>query len=162
MTDARDILGVVISFSHNTQELTSLYQDSNRIQQYFSSEKQPTLWRALPALEELQTRWEKKRDSAKYDVYGDALDDGLAKIGKYYSRLDEKPAFVLALSKISFLRVVYRRYSLSFPKYFIHTTNWLTSNLLGVVLKNKPLRLRREISMRRIGKTRPKSSSRKP
>ncbi len=76
------------------------YQDSNCIQQYFSSEKQATLWRALPALEELQTAWETKRDSVKYSLYKDALDDGLTKIGKYYSRLDQKPAFVLALGKL--------------------------------------------------------------
>lgn len=51
--------------------------------------------------------WEKKCNSAKYALYGDALDDGLTKIGKYYSWLDEKPAFVLAHGKISFfLRVV--------------------------------------------------------
>jgi hypothetical protein len=29
----------------------------------------------------------------------DALTDGLAKIGKYYSRLDRKPGFVLGLGK---------------------------------------------------------------
>jgi len=71
----------------------------NKIQEYFSSEKQPTLWRALPALEELQTAWEKKRDAPKYALYEDALTDGLAKIGKYYSRLDQKPSFVLGLGK---------------------------------------------------------------
>jgi len=45
--------------------------------------------------------WEKKRDSPKYALYKDALVDGLAKVGKYYSRLDEKPSFVLALGKTS-------------------------------------------------------------
>jgi hypothetical protein len=74
-------------------------QDSNQIQQYFSSEKEPTLWRALPALEELQTAWEKKRDNPKYALYKDALSKGLDKIGKYYSLLDDKPSFVLALSR---------------------------------------------------------------
>ena len=74
-------------------------QDSNRIQQYFSAEKEPTLWQALPALEELQSAWEKKRADPKYALYKDALDDGLDKLGKYYSRLDEKPSFVLALGQ---------------------------------------------------------------
>jgi len=99
--DARDILGVRISeslFFIWIEIDTS--QDSNRIQQYFSSEKQPTLWRALPALEELQTAWEKKRDSARFALYKDALDHGLEKLKKYYSRLDEKPSFVLALGMI--------------------------------------------------------------
>ena len=74
-------------------------QDSNQIQQYFLSEKEPMLWRALPALEELQTAWEKKHDSPKYVLYKDALSKGLEKIRKYYSRLDDKPNFVLALGK---------------------------------------------------------------
>jgi len=72
----------------------------NLIQQHFSSEKQPTLWRALPALEELQSAWEKKRDAPRYHVYKDALSNGLAKLRKYYFRLDEKPSFVLALGMI--------------------------------------------------------------
>ncbi|KAF8259362.1 hypothetical protein EI94DRAFT_1813447 [Lactarius quietus] len=38
-------------------QANKLCQDSNCIQQYFSSEKQPTLWHALPALEELQSAW---------------------------------------------------------------------------------------------------------
>src|SRR5882762_11045833 len=74
-------------------------KDSNQIQQHFSSEKQPTLWRALPALEELQSTWEKKRDSPTFNLYKDALSDGLEKLKKYYFRLDEKPSFVLALGK---------------------------------------------------------------
>ena len=55
------------------------------------------LWRALPALEELQTEWEKKRGALQYALYKDALNDGLEKLKKYYSRLDQKPSFVLAL-----------------------------------------------------------------
>jgi hypothetical protein len=82
-------------------KLTLTYiKDSNQIQQHFSSEKQPTLWRALPALEGLQSAWEKKRDSPAFDLYKDALTDGLEKLKKYYFRLDEKPSFVLALGKL--------------------------------------------------------------
>jgi hypothetical protein len=78
-----------------------IYQDSNRIQEYFSCEKQPTLWRALPALEELQSAWEKKSANPKYVLYKNALTAGLSKLGKYYSRIDEKPSFILALGESS-------------------------------------------------------------
>jgi hypothetical protein len=77
-------------------------QDANNIQQYFSAEKRPTLWRVLPALEKLQTAWEKKRDSSRYAIYRDAINDGLSKLNKYYSRFDEKPAYVLALGLFYF------------------------------------------------------------
>ena len=50
-------------------------------------------------LEELQTSWEKKRNSRNYALYQDALTDDLKKIGKYYFRLDDKLSFVLALGK---------------------------------------------------------------
>ncbi len=55
----------------------------------------------LPALEDLQSAWEKKHDAPKYALYKEALGDGLAKLRKYYSRLDEKPSFVLALGEVS-------------------------------------------------------------
>lgn len=74
-------------------------QDSNRVQQYFSSENVPTLWRALPAIEELQTAWEEKRDNPQYAIYKPAINDGLAKLNKYYSKFDEKPNYILSLSK---------------------------------------------------------------
>jgi hypothetical protein len=66
-------------------------------------ERQPTLWRALPAIEELQTAWEKKRNSPELAKYSEAINEGLAKLNKYYSRFDEKPAFILALGMFSSL-----------------------------------------------------------
>jgi hypothetical protein len=80
-------------------------QDSNRIQQAFSAEKVPTLWRVLPTIEELQTAWEAKRDKPAFAKYHDAIKDGLEKINKYYSRFDEKPAFILALGE-NYLQVL--------------------------------------------------------
>ncbi|RDB17317.1 hypothetical protein Hypma_001667 [Hypsizygus marmoreus] len=93
-------------------------KDSNCIQQYFSAEKQPTLWRALPALEELQTAWEKKCDDPHYAPYRDALTDGLEKLNKYYALLnkyyallDKKPAFVLALVFHPYYKLAYIKHA---------------------------------------------------
>jgi hypothetical protein len=41
----------------------------------------------------------KKRKAAQYALYKDALTDGLEKLNKYYSLLNKKPSFVLALCK---------------------------------------------------------------
>ncbi|KAM6504300.1 hypothetical protein JOM56_001243, partial [Amanita muscaria] len=89
-----------------------ILEDSNRIQQYFSADSNPTLWRALPALEELQTAWEEKRDDLHYAPYQNAIQDGLDKINKYYSRFDEKLAFVLAIVlhpyyKLDYIKVMW-------------------------------------------------------
>ena len=71
--------------------------DANAIQQYFSHEQKPTLWRAIPAFEELQTAWEDKRDSPKFKDYETAINRGLQKIGKYYNKFDDKPVYTLSL-----------------------------------------------------------------
>lgn len=57
------------------------------------------LWPVLPVIEELQTAWEVKCNNQKYDLYHAAIDDGLEKLKKYYSRFDQKPSFILALSE---------------------------------------------------------------
>ena len=74
-------------------------QDLNRVQHYFSAEKQPTLWHALSVIEQLQTVWEAKRDDPKYNLYQDAIQDGLDKLSKYYSCFNQKPSYILALGK---------------------------------------------------------------
>ena len=80
--------------------LTSLVKDANAILHYFSSEQHPSLWRVIPTIERLQTSWETKLDDPHYELYKDALIDGLEKIKKYYLRLDEKPAYILALGTL--------------------------------------------------------------
>ena len=103
VVDAHNILGVSGFLFYWPNDVWFNVQDSNQIQQYFSSEKELTLWCALPALEELQTAWEKKHDNPKYTLYKDALSKGPEKIRKYYSQLDDKPSFMLVLGKYFFL-----------------------------------------------------------
>ena len=83
-----------------------MIQDSNKIQQTFSAEKQPMLWWALPAIKELQTTWEAKHSNPKYATYWTAINDGLTKLHKYYSQFNEKPAYILALSMSIFSMTV--------------------------------------------------------
>jgi hypothetical protein len=81
----------------------TILSDANSIQHLFSSEKQPALWRAIPAFEELQTAWEEKSSLQNYNLYKDALHKALQKLGKYYSKFDEKNVYVLALSKFNLI-----------------------------------------------------------
>jgi hypothetical protein len=135
VADARDIL-----------------KDSNDIQEFFSSEQQPTLWRVLPVLEELQTAWEDKQKSPRFFLYRDAIDAGLAKLQKYYSRINTKPVFILALGKfVCFLSA--SRYNINL-QFSTHTTNLITSSYLGVVLRNRDWSTMVEIPLPKTGKTR--------
>ncbi|KAF9222249.1 hypothetical protein BS17DRAFT_639695, partial [Gyrodon lividus] len=90
----------------------TIISDANNIQQYFSANGHPTLWRAIPALEELQTAWEAKTVNEKYKIYKCAIKGGLDKIGKYYTRFDEKPVYILALVlhpyyKLNYIKMVW-------------------------------------------------------
>ncbi|KAJ8583126.1 hypothetical protein M405DRAFT_687773, partial [Rhizopogon salebrosus TDB-379] len=89
---------------NDTREIIA---DANDIQQYFSSEKQPTLWRAIPAIEELQTAWGMKHNLPKYKIYKDAIQEGLDKLGKYYKKFDDKPVYVLALVLHPYYKLAY-------------------------------------------------------
>jgi hypothetical protein len=40
-----------------------------------------------------------KLNLPKYEIYKDAIQAGLDKIGKYYWKFDDKPVYVLALGK---------------------------------------------------------------
>ena len=105
VVDVRDILDVCEVFCSlfgiKLTHIMMIYRTLIRFSNTFLPKKQPTLWCVLPALEDLQSKWEKKRDSPRFDLYKDALTDGLEKLKKYYFRLDEKPSFVLALGKFS-------------------------------------------------------------
>ena len=83
--------------------MRAVISDANAVQQYFSAEQHPTLWRVVPVLEELQTSWEAKQTDPKYQLYRSAIDRGLAKIGKYYNKLDDKPVYILALGKSNWI-----------------------------------------------------------
>jgi hypothetical protein len=98
VADTKKILAVSrTQFRVSTTVLTSCVKDSNGILHYFSSEHHASLWRAIPAMERLQTAWETKLANPRYELFKDALTDGLTKIKKYYLRFDEKPAYILAL-----------------------------------------------------------------
>jgi hypothetical protein len=71
--------------------------DANLYQQVFSSEKSPTLYRAIPALESLCSKWELKAKDSRYKIYHSALASGISKLAKYYAKLSDSTAYVLGL-----------------------------------------------------------------
>jgi len=46
---------------------------------------------------------EAKRDDAHFSAYRTAIDNGLAKLSKYYSQFDKQPAYVIALGMSFFM-----------------------------------------------------------
>lgn len=74
-----------------------ILEDANNIQQLFSTPAQATMYRVIPAVENLLTLWEEKRADPRYAIYVTALDKGIDKINKYYRKLDQKPAYILGM-----------------------------------------------------------------
>lgn len=79
------------------KDLHAIISDANNLQQIFSFDTQPTLWQAIPAYEELLSTWEVKLTMSVFEQYSEALQRGMEKIRKYYTKFDEKPAYILAL-----------------------------------------------------------------
>jgi hypothetical protein len=85
----------------HVNNMRSIVSDANKIQQVFSHDRQATLWRAIPAFEELQTAWEEKHNASQYLQFKDAIDAALTKITKYYNKFDDKFVYILALGTLA-------------------------------------------------------------
>ncbi|KAG1729651.1 uncharacterized protein EDB91DRAFT_1252966 [Suillus paluster] len=59
------------------------------------------------AMEELQTAWESKSENIRFTLYKEAIQWGLAKIGKYYSKFDDKPVYILVLVIHPYYKLTY-------------------------------------------------------
>ena len=105
------------------------------IQQCFSREKKPCLWRAIPVIEELLMALEAKAMPLRFIDYHDVIEDGIDKLKKYYSQFDFKLSIVLLVMFRFFLSLFLRlTYSI---QYFIHTSSWHTLNRTGAVQGNR-------------------------
>ena len=56
---------------------------------------------SLPSKTELQLGWEDKLKSHKFIKYAGTIKKGLMKLGKYYSKFDDKPVYILMLSELA-------------------------------------------------------------
>ena len=86
------------------------------------------------------TKWERKRDGTRgyerFSIYKMAIQDGLDKLRKYYCKFDEKPAYILALSKSINQVSLYSVLNVSL-QYCIHTISSIISKWHGEVQKSK-------------------------
>ncbi|KIO23444.1 hypothetical protein M407DRAFT_78038, partial [Tulasnella calospora MUT 4182] len=72
-------------------------QLANDAQHQFSAERYPTLFSAVPAVESLQTAWERRAANAKYNPHHVSLQLGLAKLKTYYTRMDSSDAYIVCM-----------------------------------------------------------------
>jgi hypothetical protein len=77
-------------------------QDPRDAQASFSSETQPTLWKALPTLEALQDRWETFASMSKFSRLKESIKKGIEKMNKYYRLLDNNNVAFICLGQCIF------------------------------------------------------------
>ena len=80
-------------------EFSKILQISDACQQRFSSECEPALHLALPALEDLHAAWSSLLDNKKYKHFEPGLQAGIDKIAEYYDKTGNNDAYVLSISE---------------------------------------------------------------
>lgn len=93
-----DILGVCVVQSSGCIGLI-MCQHADRAQQTFSSENEPSLHVAIPALEALHNAWSKRIVKDKYTAFVEPIQAGIDKLSEYYDRTGDSSAYVLSMSK---------------------------------------------------------------
>ncbi|KAF5345550.1 hypothetical protein D9758_012006 [Tetrapyrgos nigripes] len=74
-----------------------LLAHANKAQQAFSSEHDPTLHTALPALEKLHSAWEKCMSKLKYCKFMQAMQAGADKLEGYYNKTSDSDVYVFSM-----------------------------------------------------------------
>ncbi|KAF5337979.1 hypothetical protein D9758_014306 [Tetrapyrgos nigripes] len=99
VTKRRKIDGLALSNDEWIQvnTLIDLLTHADSAQQAFSSEHEPTLHNAIPALERLHIAWEKRKSKTKYTKFTDALNAGVDKLGNYYNKTSDSDAYVFSM-----------------------------------------------------------------
>lgn len=79
--------------------LTLLFelQPLRNAQADFSSEKSPTVWRALPTLELLIEQWELMLAHPKFASVAHGIEKGLAKLRKWYQKTTDSDVYFICL-----------------------------------------------------------------
>ena len=78
-------------------------QYADNCQQSFSSDAQPSLHTALPAIEKLYTKWEQAAAKDRYSKFKDALTAAIEKLEEYYERTVASDAHIIAMGMLVIL-----------------------------------------------------------
>jgi hypothetical protein len=76
--------------------LVSFLQGAAKIQETFSAEYYPTIWRILPAYEELLAEWRVFSHDPRMIALWPAIEAGIESLEKYYNKTDNSPAHIIS------------------------------------------------------------------
>ncbi|KAG6806576.1 hypothetical protein H0H92_010774, partial [Tricholoma furcatifolium] len=70
------------------QVLHEVLREPANVQQTFSSERAPTVWRIIPSLEFLIKRWESMAAQPRFESVSDPIKNGIENLKKWYRRVE--------------------------------------------------------------------------
>lgn len=79
------------------EKMYSILSEVLTIQKQFSSEREATVWRILPALEQFLEQLSHFCNNPKYHVFSAALDKCIAVVKKYYNKTDNSAVHIINL-----------------------------------------------------------------
>ncbi|KAG6912098.1 hypothetical protein DXG01_000658, partial [Tephrocybe rancida] len=92
-SDEWEILGLI----------KEVLQEPRDAQAQFSSEKFPTVSKALPILKYLIERWDNFARLAKFEKIAHAIQKGLEKIQKWYNKTDDSNMYFICLGEFMYV-----------------------------------------------------------
>lgn len=95
-----DLLTVCILISHRLALFTSYLQHADHAQQAFSSNRNPSLHLAIPALEALHKAWSARLARLKYGHFKKPLQAAIDKIAAYYKKTGGADAYIIAMCEL--------------------------------------------------------------
>lgn len=95
-------------------------KDADRYHQMCSSNRSPTLHQVIPVLETLCSKWERRLEDPEFEIFYDAIRLGLEKLNKYYKRLDNTDAYILAMRSFALQLFFAHMLTLSPPHLVLH------------------------------------------
>ncbi|KZT06852.1 hATC-domain-containing protein, partial [Laetiporus sulphureus 93-53] len=99
---------------NHVKKFQRILQSADACQQRFSSEHEPALHLALPALEDLHACWTERLQNDQYEYFEAGLQSGLDKISEYYDKTGHNDVYVFSI--ILSPRIRFSFFERSWPK----------------------------------------------
>ena len=89
------------------EKMHSILLEIATIQKQFSSEREATVWRILPALEQFLEQLNEFQNDSEYYVFLGALDKCIALVNKYYDKTDNSGVHIINLCMYNIFIICY-------------------------------------------------------
>jgi hypothetical protein len=91
----------ILPFNHIILVLTvvDVHQAAAEVQEAFSAEYYPTIWRVLPLYEDFIAKWKEFAADPNMFQLWPAIEAGLESLEKYYNKTDDSPVHIVSMCK---------------------------------------------------------------